>query len=566
MGVGSLQLSSGVNRTVTSVIGVTNNGTLGMNVTFSNFTLTSGQYAVMIDPIAAIELMPNMTTNVSVRLAIPAYQMAGLYTGAVHLHGGGYSASLPVSLNILQNPSLAITPAELNFGSISRNSSPAMAFRITNNGNFNLSGMSAVANFEGGYTGSFNETIASLAVNHTRAFELRIHVPQNSDTGEINVGAVAITAASTAWSIPITARLESRLEITDFDLTIDGDTSYNLKDAEKVDSDVKPESELIIDVKIDNTFTGSDDIDINDITVTALIKYIDEGDDLEDESSSFDLAAAKDIRVKFEFDIPLNVDGDEYDIVVTAEGVDEKGGKHYDTQEISITVDKKTHDLKIRRAELNPLTVKCGQSSSLFVQVMNQGKRDEDLGILSVRSDALDLNVRESMSLDNRIGDSDNVFERTYAINVPDNTKTGTYNIDIRSYYDFSQISDVRIPKLTVTECGAVTETGGGSVGDLVTGDDKGDEFMLPRQSTGPGRPGPQVIVTDLLEAADQGEEGGTGVAWIVSVMVFVTVIIVVLGVLAIPKSRIKTQEKPPNDENEEDAAPNDSSRPKDYY
>src|SRR3989338_5769100 len=101
------------------------------------------------------------------------------------------------------------------------------------------------------------------------------------------------------------------LEIKSLKAYVDGE-----KDSGTLD--VKPESEIKIKFDVENI----DESDIRDITITSVIKKIDDRDDLDpDEDAEVDdLDVGDDDSAEIVFQIPLEVDDDNYELEIKLEG------------------------------------------------------------------------------------------------------------------------------------------------------------------------------------------------------------------------------------------------------
>ncbi len=121
-----------------------------------------------------------------------------------------------------------------------------------------------------------------------------------------------------------------KLKIVKITAYVDGD-----KDTGTID--VKPGSILEIKVKVENLYDEDiegEDLDIEDIVITATIDEIDDGDELEEEADEFDLDAEEDDTETIQFEIPWEVDDDSFDLSIEVEGEDENGTMHYATDEL----------------------------------------------------------------------------------------------------------------------------------------------------------------------------------------------------------------------------------------
>src|SRR3989338_2241183 len=113
------------------------------------------------------------------------------------------------------------------------------------------------------------------------------------------------------------------LLISDVNVKFASKTLRNLSDGTSISESVRPGGKVEFRVNVRNTFKDLQDMTIRDITVKVTIEGIDNGNDLEKESRSFDLRANTDSRQIFTFDIPLEVIQDTYNVLIHAEGQDD---------------------------------------------------------------------------------------------------------------------------------------------------------------------------------------------------------------------------------------------------
>src|SRR3989338_8509642 len=97
----------------------------------------------------------------------------------------------------------------------------------------------------------------------------------------------------------------SKLIFSDVDVNVGGKTSKNLDDGDTIDDEAEPSDIVEFRVEVQNNFTNAEDLYIEDISVEVIIEEIDDGDDLDEESSDFDLKAGRDKRVTLKFEVPL---------------------------------------------------------------------------------------------------------------------------------------------------------------------------------------------------------------------------------------------------------------------
>jgi len=271
-------------------------------------------------------------------------------------------------------------------------------------------------------TGNYNTVVAATAGNHT-----------------------------TTQSFNISVSKGSRLLISKVDAKVDGKSDKDLDDGDTISKEAAPEDDVEFKIELENLYSDEDDLKIEDITVTVEIRDIDDGDDLEEESSEFDLNPEKDKRVTLDFKIPLEVDEDTYEVEIKAEGEDENNTELETTFTIYLEVKKKNHEIRIRRVYLNPSEISCQRTTRLETSIINTGSNDEDDVSLRIENTALNINkLIEGIELDE--GTDDNTYENSYTFDIADDVSAGTYPISIKTYYD-SRSSGYDTVELNVKDC-----------------------------------------------------------------------------------------------------------------
>jgi len=241
---------------------------------------------------------------------------------------------------------------------------------------------------------------------------------------------------------------EDKLEIVKITAYVDGD-----KDTGTID--VEPGSTLRLKIKIENLYDEDvEDLEIQDIFVTAIIEGIDDGDDLEEESDEFDLDAEEDDEVEIEFEIPLEVEDDTFDLLIEVEGEDENRTTHTASDDLSVRVKKEKHELLITRATLSNTNLKCSRTTQLSFNVMNIGTDKEDV-TLTIFNDELELNKQDLFELDDDPFDSDSKHSNTYSIIIDKEQEAGVYPITVRT--DYSGETKEEIIEVTVEDCPLTT-------------------------------------------------------------------------------------------------------------
>jgi hypothetical protein len=233
---------------------------------------------------------------------------------------------------------------------------------------------------------------------------------------------------------------------------IDEDCVDNICD---IDKDIFPGSEIKVVMQLKNIYDeDAEDIDIEDIEITATLEEIDDGDDIEEEADIDRLRAEDKETVELAFEVPMEVDEGTYDLTVNVDAEDEDGNDQGFSFEFNVKVDKKSHEIIIQRAEFTKDTLSCTRNTKLEVKILNIGARDEDEVEIEVENEAAGINLRKTNipELEADI-DGDNTYEASFDITVDDDAAAGTYPVTVTVYHSGDIHSDEKDVDLIIQDC-----------------------------------------------------------------------------------------------------------------
>lgn len=245
------------------------------------------------------------------------------------------------------------------------------------------------------------------------------------------------------------------LEFSDVDVKVGSKTSKNLRNGDTINEEAEPGDTVEFRIEVKNNFTDAEDLEIEDITVEVTIEEIDDGDDFEEESADFDLDAGDDKKVTLKFQIPLEVEEDDFDVIIRAEGDDENNTDQEIEIRVKLEVEKESHLLKITRASLSPAEVSCNRKNvQLSTNVINIGNEDEEDVTVQVVNSDLGIDLKEQVEeLTAEPNEDESRFSKVYTFNVPNNADSGSYPIILRALYDDDRKKSEETALLTVNEC-----------------------------------------------------------------------------------------------------------------
>ncbi|MBW2978233.1 putative Ig domain-containing protein [Candidatus Woesearchaeota archaeon] len=363
-------------------------------------------------------------------------------------------------------------------------------------------------------------------------------------TGDYSVSVQVTDGTHTdVQSFTVTVDYPSKLQIYDIDFWVEGDHEDGAdKTGGTVDKDVRPDSEIKMRVKLKNTYTSSEDVDIENVEVNAIILNIDDdGDDMEQDISVDDISPGRTETATMIFDVPLKVDEGEYDMTVEIAASD--SNRDYDmTVDFIVKVSKKSHDIRISEAMLTPEILVCSRHANFEVEIINVGDNDEDVGDrirLEVRGQQLGIDfVKSSIELDSNPDADDNSYKKTFSIDLADNFPLGIYPITVKVYRN-NDDTDVVQKELLVEQCTLPTTIQQPSSSDSsASGGDEGDGSVVVNTGvdvTGGLPPGFEGYVVDTAE-----ETSFTGSGLYVAILVIAILAVVGAGILVVVKFLVK--------------------------
>lgn len=245
------------------------------------------------------------------------------------------------------------------------------------------------------------------------------------------------------------------LEFSDVDVKVGGKTSKNLVDGETIDDEAEPGDTVEFRIEVRNNFTDDEGLEISDVVVDVTIEEIDDGDDLDGESSEFDLRAGRDKRVTLKFEVPWEVEEDDFDVTIRAEGEDENGTDHKIEMRLKLEVEKENHLLKITKAVLSPSEISCNRKNiQLAVTVLNIGNEDEEDVSLEVSNSDLEIDIQENVGeLTAEPNEDESRISKLYRFNVPEDAAADSYPIIFSALYDDNRRKAEETPTLTISDC-----------------------------------------------------------------------------------------------------------------
>lgn len=448
--------STGTTSFVVSALG-------NMDVNITNITVTNLTNDVLNYTIDSVSFDStsfvfgwNSTNTVTSTVTLTGTPIDGTYTGiATVTDSNGNTNSVNLS-TVLQTGTYGLSVASTSsISGDTDDTTKTTSLSVINNGSLDLSNvvLSYASSDSSNGKVSFSTSGFSLSSGSSQSVTVTADITDLSVgtyTGTITVTTTEGNSATSTLTITVSEAPEDVFSFYD----VDSNEENNLDDGEELNS-IKPGSTLTLEVVIKNHAN----FDLEDVVVKATIEDIDDGDDLEvDDYNIGNLDDGDKEEATFSFDIPWELDKNNYDLVLEVEGEDDDGEEYSKEMTIRLDVEKKNHDVAISDLDLGLSTLQCVRSTSLSVDLTNIGDRDESDALFTVESSELGIDfMKDNIDLDEA-----ETYSESIAIHVDDDFAAGTYTIAIRAYYDEDEyddndMTDYRAVSLVVEDCGTTT-------------------------------------------------------------------------------------------------------------
>ncbi len=445
----------------TTEIANTGNATNNFTLTVTNLTsngniLDNSNIAFSENPV--INLTNGTSRNITVNVTVPVNQTEGTYTGTITADGAASTLTVVVTTADHQ---LLLTPNPLTASGAPGDNFTA-TFTVKNVGTETLTSLKARSTELEDYNLTFAPNgVFNLASGETKTVNVSGRLPQNVNAKEKNnphTAIIFINNSNKQGSLNLDVTAESMLNFDDIVIDYNGE-SEDLENGENV-QEIRPGDKITISGEVHNLFDASPEIQIEEVKITIIIEDLDDGNDIEEEDRVKDIDSDDNENFEIKFDVPGNAEDDKYRMTIEAEGKDENGARHNIIWVIGFEVDRLPYMIKITKATLSKTEIECGNTVDLAVRIENIGRNEEDEVELAVKSTSLGINERiKNIYIDNRPGDPDSKYSKTFTFDVGEDVKAGTYGIDITTYYKNTRLSDSERVNLVVKSCATATTT-----------------------------------------------------------------------------------------------------------
>ncbi len=304
----------------------------------------------------------------------------------------------------------------------------------------------------------------------TESVTFELDVPHQADPGEADIGTIVVTnaAGTEEDTASLTQNTLTMIEITKLEFSytdekgkstdddFDGDgTSFSFSD------DVKPFTEIVIEIEIENLFDNDYDkegeLDSVVVTIDASPNDIFPSG-FEEEYDLPDIEAGSEEQLTVSFIIDEDADPDDYTFEITVEADDGESITYELNKEIDFKLEQEKDDLRIIKADvISTAITACDASFALDFEMKNFGSKDQDFGGVVIYNKELGINENIDKIKVEEHGDDD-TWSQLFTLNL-DNPAVKEYTLDVQTFVDQDELSDDILLKVNVGKCnGAVEE------------------------------------------------------------------------------------------------------------
>ena len=320
---------------------------------------------------------------------------------------------------------------------------------------------------------SADDVSQAIEANGESIFIFNVQVPHKQKNGDANIGFLVIKNEENLEldRINLVQKTKSMLELrelsveyTDYngnDKDEDFDTRYSDKNEFELKNDIRIGSKITLIFDIKNIFDRKYDLDNSFIEKIALTINADDSDifpnDFEEEYSLEDLEAWEDQDLTVSFAIDEDADDGNYKLDLTLEGEDGKGSQYKVKKTLSMELSRSRDDVRIDNIQLTPSSIELCLDNELLLDatLQNYGTRDQTFVEFSLYNLKLKIDQHIEDIQIKKYSRSDNIWEKSFKIQLPEVIEPGTYPIELRVFIDHDDLVDEETVSLAITRCSA---------------------------------------------------------------------------------------------------------------
>jgi hypothetical protein len=478
--------SSDPGQTVDVSFDITNNGAETVTLNLVSDELTYGAYTISVPSLGTTTLTASETKTITFSVSIP-YTQYGPYEAtitATQVGNGTNTATLDYFVYVNELEALDVVDASLSDPLeyfVQEDDSDSEMFTVKNIGSVDINPVITFFNSDLEdsddrkitFDPESGESLGNILPGDSKSVQLIAYAEDRIDLGLYSTDVEIVdNTADDKFSIDIHVEPEVCEDGPQGD-----DLEINIKEPDDGE-EFSPGDTIQVEVDVDNN--GNRDMDV---VVEAFLYNLDDDDKIDEAEESQEVEEDNDEEFNLELEIPSDSDLDEDDTYVLYVKAYKDGDEDEEciSDSVEIELERNKHDVQVTDISATPSIVRCGERVSVNVDIENMGTSDEDDVYVELISNTLGINLQsDNYDLDD-YSDSDNDATVRFSVEIPEDARAGTYNIEAIVYFDDGDETDSDIFTLTV-ECGAIGEEPEAELDVLETSLDgsRGESVSIP--------------------------------------------------------------------------------------
>jgi hypothetical protein len=362
-------------------------------------------------------------------------------------------------------------------------SSATNPFSLRNSGSADVSVNLSVTQLPAGYSTNIQEL--SIPGDSTMDdFQVTLSIPHRESPGDKKIGVVTL---STGQNVDLVQRTKSMLSFKKLRVEYVDESGKNQKgdyspDKEKIlelDEPIKPGTQVVLTVDIENLFDNGYDRKFSTLEDVELIIDVDR-DLLEtrfkDDIQFGNLAARDKSKEIIRFTISEDAEEDEYIIGLTLRAEDGKGIRYKLQRDLRLQIGRQKDDVRITKAIISPSTISaCDVQFEVDFSIKNIGTRDQRDVSVMLKNAALGISEEQTRVRIDKFSDRDSKWSKVFSFSRG-NVTAGSYPLDIVVRGERGRIFDAERITLELAECR--TQENSGSVASPPMADREQDAVL----------------------------------------------------------------------------------------
>ncbi|MBT3408731.1 hypothetical protein HN415_08705, partial [Candidatus Woesearchaeota archaeon] len=428
-----------------------------VEINFNNLLKTSSFFPLDVEK-KIILLNKSEVKNLSFEVFISNDLVSGLYKYDLNVDQSEFNFNKNYQISNIEVrekiQELTIIPNEIQINISGLESEFDFNFTVKNTGESNLENIGLdISSFDSFIEYSNFET--NFALNELENKTFNIHASSSRPIDIDLLGEIKLSFNGKVIEADIKPIQRKMLRIDRVKVIVNDKSDRIRNSGERYSKDIKPGQDFSVEIKVCNDYDSNSDINIEDIAISAIIKDIDDGSDLDDdEKSDFTLSEDEcEVRsVKFDKDhIPYDAEDKTFNMFINIEGRDDLDYFQEDNFTVKLKVDRKNHDLLFKKFLVTPTVVQnCfdNKAISLSALIFNIGDNDEN-GHVRFYSEQFNFESIKDFDIDYK---NDNEFSAFTNFNFPNSASIGQYKFFAEVYRD-NYIVDYKELDISLNDC-----------------------------------------------------------------------------------------------------------------